>query len=154
MQGWMGNRTASLNSVCWGSRDGAAASGHPVWEAESRCGGCSPLLWGELRFGGEKSYREKGKAMLQAEVRHLSLRRRRNRTRAAVRKRMGVRMKMRTRAVKRAWWIQTQMQRRRVKHGATHAVQGMGVHSLVSPGTGPGKGESTGTSWPCLLWGA
>lgn len=35
--------------------------------------------------------------------------------RVAVRKRMGVRTKMRTRAVKRAWWTRTRMQRRRVK---------------------------------------
>lgn len=35
--------------------------------------------------------------------------------RVAVRKRMGARMKMRTRAVKRAWWTRTRMQRRRVK---------------------------------------
>lgn len=63
--------------------------------------------------------------------------------RAAVRKRTDVRMKMRTRAVKRAWWTQTQMQRRRVKCGAAHAAQGMGVYLLVSPG--PGKRESVGT---------
>ena len=53
--------------------------------------------------------------MLQAEVRHSSLRRRRSRTRVAVRRRMDVRMMMKTQAVKRAWWTQTRMQRRRVK---------------------------------------
>ena len=97
-----------------------------VGAAAHRCG-VSPGL--------EEGRGEKGKAMLQAEVRHSSLRRRRNRMRAAVRKRMDVRMKMRTQAVKRAWWTQTRMQRRRVKCGATCAAQGMGVHLLVSPGT-------------------
>lgn len=48
---------------------------------------------------------------------------------------MDVRMKMRTRAVRRAWWTRTRMQRRRVKCGAMHAAQGMGVHLLVSYGT-------------------
>lgn len=44
--------------------------------------------------------------------------------RVAVRKRMDVRMKMRTRAVKRAWWTRTRMQRRRVKCGATRGSPG------------------------------
>lgn len=66
-----------------------------VWRREK--------LWGE------------GQTILLAEIRHSSLRRRKNRMRVAVRKRMGMRMKMRTRAVKRAWWTQTRMQRRRVK---------------------------------------
>lgn len=44
----------------------------------------------------------------------------------AVRKRMDVRMKMRTQAVKKAWWTRTQMQRRRVKCRA----QSTGVHLL------------------------
>lgn len=48
---------------------------------------------------------------------------------------MDVRMKMRTQAVKRAWWTQTQMQRRRVKCGAPHAAHGIGVLLLVPPGT-------------------
>lgn len=47
--------------------------------------------------------------------------------RVAVRKRMGVRMKMRTRAVKRAWWTQTRMQRRRVKWNLC-AATGMEGH--------------------------
>lgn len=55
--------------------------------------------------------------------------------RVAVRRRMDVRMKTRIRAVKRAWWTQTRMQRRRVKCRATHAAQGMEVHLLVSPST-------------------
>lgn len=55
--------------------------------------------------------------------------------RVAVRKRMDVRMKTRTQAVKRAWWTQTPMQRRRVKCGAPHAAQGIGVHLLVPPAT-------------------
>lgn len=54
--------------------------------------------------------------------------------RVAVRKRMDVRMKMRTQAVKKAWWTQTRMQRRRVKYRA----QSAGVHLLDSS---PGKGE-------------
>lgn len=46
--------------------------------------------------------------------------------RVAVRKRMDVRMKTKTQAVKKAWRTQTQMQRRRVKCRA----QSMGVHLL------------------------
>lgn len=60
--------------------------------------------------------------MLQAEVRHLSLRRKRNRMRVAVRKKMDMKMRMRTQPVKRAWWTQTRTQRRRVKCGALHGA--------------------------------
>lgn len=69
---------------------------------------------------------------------------------------MDVRMKMRTRAVKRAWWTQTRMQRRRVKSRATHAAWGMGCVCLclLALSSGPGKGRSAGAPWPRLLWGA
>lgn len=130
MQEWMGYIAVPLHSVCWGFRNGAAAPGHPLWDAESHLGGCGPLLWGELRFGREKLWGE-GQTILLAEFRHSSLRRRKSRMRVAVRKRMGVRMKMRTRAVKRAWWTQTRMQRRRVK-GRSACSPGHGGHLLVS----------------------
>lgn len=60
--------------------------------------------------------------------------------RVAVRKRMGVRMKMRTQPVKRAWWTRTQMQRRRVKwrsvcsHGHGGALAGISSNELCSGG--------------------
>lgn len=62
---------------------------------------------------------------------------------------MDVRMKMRTQAVKRAWWTQTQMQTRRVKSGAPHAAQGMGVHLLASPGPELWSWEG-GVCWDAL----
>lgn len=52
--------------------------------------------------------------------------------RVAVRKRMGVRTKMRTRAVKRAWWTRTRMQRRRVKWRSVCSHACMEGHLLVT----------------------
>lgn len=75
--------------------------------------------------------------------------------RVAVRKRMGARTKMRTRAAKRAWWTRTQMQRRRVKwrsarsRGHGGAFAGISGNELCSLG----KAEFTRTPQPCLLCG-
>lgn len=71
--------------------------------------------------------------------------------RVAVRKRMGVRTKMRTRAVKRAWWIRTRMQRRRVKWRSVCAWRAMLVTLAMSSAFG--EAEFIRTPQPCLLCG-